>query len=97
MTYDATQTGGQRELVFQPAAGRAGHRPTSHWTAGPPTTPARWTADIGPLAIGNFNDTMHGYGLDRQFRGEIRGLQLFGSRVGGRGALTLDAIQGHLH
>ncbi len=53
-------------------------------------------ADIGPLAIGNFNDTMQSYGLDRQFRGEIRELQLLGSRVGGHGALTLEAIAGHL-
>ncbi len=53
-------------------------------------------ADIGPLAIGNFNDTMRGYGLDRQFRGEIRALQLFGSRVGGRGAMNLESIRGLL-
>jgi hypothetical protein len=45
------------------------------------------------LAIGNFNETMHGAGLDRQFRGEIRGLQVFGSRVGGRGALSLGTIR----
>jgi hypothetical protein len=48
--------------------------------------------DIGPLAIGNFNPTMRGYGLDRQFRGEIRALQLFGSRVGGRGAFSAGKI-----
>jgi hypothetical protein len=50
-------------------------------------------ADLRGLAIGNFNETMHSYGLDRQFRGEIRGLQIFGSRIGGRGALGPDAIQ----
>lgn len=49
-------------------------------------------SDIGPLAIGNFNDTMKGFGLDRQFRGQIRGLQIFGSRIGGRGALALEGI-----
>lgn len=43
--------------------------------------------DLGGLAIGNFNETMHGYGLERQFRGAIRGLKIFGSWVGGRGAL----------
>jgi hypothetical protein len=52
-------------------------------------------ADIGPLVIGNFNETMRGYGLDRQFRGEIRALQLFGSRVSGRGALALEQIKQH--
>lgn len=48
--------------------------------------------DIGPLAIGNFNETMHGYGLDRQFRGQIRGLEIYGSRVGGRGALSPEQL-----
>jgi hypothetical protein len=52
-------------------------------------------ADIGPLVIGNFNETMRGHGLDRQFRGEIRALQLFGSRVSGRGALALEQIKQH--
>jgi hypothetical protein len=51
--------------------------------------------DIAPLVIGNFNQTMRSYGLDRQFRGEIRGLELFGSRISGRGALGLEAIQKH--
>jgi PKD repeat protein len=49
--------------------------------------------DIGALAIGNFNASMRNYGLDRQFRGSIQGLQIFGSRIGGRGALTLEQIQ----
>ena len=47
----------------------------------------------GPLAIGNFNRTMQGYGWDRQFRGEIKGLMVFGSRISGRGALDLEALQ----
>ncbi len=49
-------------------------------------------AELRGLAIGNFNQTMHGAGLDRQFRGEIRSLNIFGSRVSGRGAWELDAI-----
>ncbi len=49
-------------------------------------------ADIGPLAVGNFNATLRGAGLDRQFRGEIRGLILFGSRTDNAGALTLESI-----
>jgi len=43
-------------------------------------------AIIGPLAIGNFNETMHGYGLDRQFRGQIRNVELFGNYTSSRGA-----------
>jgi len=46
--------------------------------------------DVAPLVIGNFNATMRGSGLDRQFRGEIRNLQIFGSRLGARGALSLE-------
>ncbi len=38
---------------------------------------------------------MHSYGLDHQFRGEIRGLQFFGSRMGGRGAVSLEIIRQH--
>lgn len=49
--------------------------------------------DLRGLAIGNFNPTMHSYGLDRQFRGAIRGLQVFGSRVSGRGTQDLDTIR----
>jgi PKD repeat protein len=49
-------------------------------------------SDIGALVVGNFNETMRSYGLDRQFRGEIRNLQLFGSHVGSRGALEADEI-----
>jgi hypothetical protein len=33
--------------------------------------------------------------LDRQFRGEIRRLQIFGSRVGGRGAFSHPLILKH--
>jgi PKD repeat protein len=47
----------------------------------------------GNLVIGNFNKTLQGAGLDRQFRGEIRRLQTYASRLGGRGALSLDRIR----
>ncbi len=46
----------------------------------------------GNLVIGNFNETLQSAGLDRQFRGGIRGLQIYASRLGGRGALSLDRI-----
>jgi hypothetical protein len=52
-------------------------------------------ADLRGLTIGNFNETMHNYGLDRQFRGEIRRLQIFGSRLGGRGAFSHQLILKH--
>ncbi len=50
-------------------------------------------AGTGPLVLGNFNSTMRDHGLDRQFRGHLRGLELYGSRIGGRGALTAEAIR----
>lgn len=62
-----------------PAAVPVPDRTTSH-AAGPVGR------DIGPLAVGNFNATLRGAGLDRQFRGEIRGLTLFGSRADAGGA-----------
>ena len=48
----------------------------------------------GPLAIGNFNRTMRSYGWDRQFRGEIQSLIVFGSRISGRGALDRQMLKG---
>jgi hypothetical protein len=47
----------------------------------------------GPLAIGNFNSTMRSYGWDRQFRGQIQKLQVFGSRISSHGALDLEALR----
>ncbi len=48
--------------------------------------------DIGPVSMGAFNQTMHSFGRDRRFRGEIRNLQLFGSRAGNRGAFDIEAV-----
>jgi Domain of unknown function (DUF5060)/Protein of unknown function (DUF4038)/PKD domain/Concanavalin A-like lectin/glucanases superfamily/Domain of unknown function (DUF5605) len=47
----------------------------------------------GNLVIGNFNKTLQGVGLDRQFRGQMRGLQIYASRIGTRGALSLETIR----
>jgi len=47
----------------------------------------------GNLVIGNFNKTLQGAGLDRQFRGRIRGLQIYASRLGNRGALSVATIR----
>ena len=44
------------------------------------------------MVIGNFNKTLRGAGLDRQFRGRIRELQIYANRLGGRGALSLERI-----
>ena len=48
---------------------------------------------VGPLAIGNFNQTMKDYGMDRQFRGQIRGLEIFGSRMSADAAMDESQIR----
>lgn len=89
VTYDASQPQENVSWYFSPQVDAPGaadlklDRKTTY-NNGPVGT------DLGGLAIGNFNETMHGNGLDRQFRGAIRGLQIFGSRLGGRGALALE-------
>jgi hypothetical protein len=95
VTYDGTQSRDNVSWYFSSPADapktsevKLDSRTTHN--AGPVGT------DIGPLVIGNFNQTMRSYGLDRQFRGAIRAVQVFGSRVGDRGALTLDAIRNPL-
>lgn len=92
VSYDGTRVGQNVSWYFSAPVEAPGpvtlslDRQTAY-PAGPVGT------DIGPLVIGNFNQTMRSYGLDRQFRGEIRGLELFGSRISGRGALGLEGIQ----
>lgn len=50
-------------------------------------------AGSGKLTIGNYNETLHRHGRDRQFRGTIESIAVFGSRTGADGALELDRIQ----
>ena len=95
VSYDSTKSGDNVSWYFSPPADAPSEctvtldRRTAYH-AGP------IDSDIGPLALGNFNETMNGYGLDRQFRGEIRDLQIFGSRAAGRGALKADEISSRL-
>ena len=65
------------------------------WTGRTPTMRGAVAHRIGALAIGNFNRTMQSYGWDRQFRGTIKGLLVFGSRTSRRGALDPDRLQIH--
>lgn len=91
VTYDATQPRDNVRWYFSEPRDAPGEAAvaldrTTSYNAGPVD------ADIGPLAIGNFNGTMRSFGMDRQFRGEIRGLQIFGSRIGPRGAIDVKDI-----
>lgn len=63
---------------------------TVSYPAGPVAT------RVGRLAVGNFNQSMQGSGWDRQFRGEIRELRLFGSRIDKRGAFDKLELQTRL-
>jgi PKD repeat protein len=47
----------------------------------------------GPLTIGNYGPSLHQLGLDRQFRGTLADVAIYGSRASARGALALDAIR----
>jgi len=47
----------------------------------------------GVLTIGNYNPTIHRHGTDRQFRGQLHGIRILGSRAGSAGALPLAAIR----
>ena len=75
-----------------------------HWYFGQPDSPA--TSDrtatyhrgptgdnSGPLTVGNYNTTIHRHGTDRQFRGRLHGIRIYGSKTGADGALTLTALQ----
>jgi len=49
----------------------------------------------GTLVIGNYNESIHRHGTDRQFRGKLRSIKIFGSPIGSRGALSLTEIRKH--
>ena len=75
-----------------------------HWYFGDEGTPAeldRTTSynngpvdeGSGGLVIGNFNKTLRSAGLDRQFRGWLRSITIFGSRTDSSGARSLEEIR----
>lgn len=49
----------------------------------------------GTLTVGNYNESMRGHGKDRQFRGKLRGIKIFGSRIGPSCALPVSEIRRH--
>jgi len=89
VTYDGTQTEDNVKWYFGDADTPAELDQTTSY-------PRRQTGKgSGKLSIGNYNETMHRHGLDRQFRGKLRGIEIFGSRVGANGVLSLDTIRKH--
>ena len=66
----------------------------------PPTPDAVTDYNKGPtdagsrlLTVGNYNPPLHSHGLDRQFRGQLRGIEIYGSLISSKGALSLDEIR----
>ncbi len=58
------------------------------------TYPAGTTGNnCGPLTVGNYNETIHKHGTDRQFRGRLHGIQIFGNKRGADGALDQQTIR----
>ncbi|MEO6786277.1 MAG: PKD domain-containing protein, partial [Chthoniobacteraceae bacterium] len=88
VTYDSTKAADNVAWYFSaPLNGPLTLDRRTTYNAGPVA------ADIGALTIGNFNDTMQNSGFDRQFRGEIRALEIYGSRVGSGGVLAEQKLK----
>ncbi len=87
VTYDSSKTAGSVEWYIGSLATPAELVATTDYNEGP--------TDKGSqlLTIGHYNPTLHGSGMDRQFRGSLRAIEIIGSRVGNRGALSLEAIR----
>jgi hypothetical protein len=81
VTYDGTRTGETVRWYF----GGTGE-PAELDTV---TDYARGATGLGsgPLSVGNYNEPLHRHGLDRQFRGRLRAIEIIGSRVSSRGVL----------
>lgn len=87
VTYDATKQVDSVRWYFGDEATPAQLDRTTNYNRGPVGEGS------GHLVIGNFNRTLRSAGLDRQFRGQIRGLQIYTSRIGTRGVLPLERIR----
>lgn len=87
VTYDATLTRDNVRWYFGDDQTPAELDRTTTYAAG------ATGADSGPVTVGNYNETLHSAGLDRQFRGSLRAVQVFGSRLARRGILPVDELQ----
>ncbi|MBE0537102.1 MAG: DUF5060 domain-containing protein [Phycisphaerae bacterium] len=87
VTYDAAKTQDNVCWYFGDEAAPAGIDRKNTYSKG------STGKGSGPLTIGNYNETIHQHGKDRQFRGQIRGIRIFGSRISSQGALSQQAIR----
>ena len=89
VAYDGTEARDNVRWYFGDAATPAELDRTQTYARGPTGRSS------GRLVVGNYSEALHRHGMDRQFRGEIRGLVISGSRLGSQGALSLEAIRKH--
>lgn len=77
-----------------------------HWYFGDKNTPAQLDRttnyvngptgkNSGPLTVGNYNKTIQKHGKDRQFRGYLKEITIFGSKTNADGVLKLDEIRSY--
>ena len=90
VTYDGTKADNNVRWYFGDADTAAKLDRTTSYSRGPTGKGS------GTLTVGNYNESIQRHhGKDRQFRGQLRGIQILGSRIGPRGALSLNAIRKH--
>ncbi|MHC4556278.1 MAG: DUF5060 domain-containing protein, partial [Planctomycetota bacterium] len=89
VTYDGTRAKDNVHWYFGDADRPAESDITTSYSRGPTGKGS------GELTIGNYNESIQQHGKDRQFRGKLRGIKIFGSRIGPRGALSLSDIRKH--
>jgi hypothetical protein len=89
VTYDASKQKDNVRWYFGDADNPAELDKTTSYSRGPTGKGS------GTLTIGNYNESIHQAGKDRQFRGNLRGIEIFGSRIAHRGALSLNDIRKH--
>jgi PKD repeat protein len=88
VTYDATKSKNNVRWYFGDADTPAKLDRTTTYNRG------QTGKDSGILTVGNYNESIQRrHGKDRQFRGKLRGIQVFGSRISSRGALPLNDIR----
>ena len=87
VTYDGTKAKENVCWYFGDADRPARLDKTTSYSRGPTGTAS------GTLTIGNYNESIQQHGKDRQFRGRLSGVEIFGSRIGPRGALPLTDIR----
>jgi len=87
VTYDGTSEKDNVCWYFGGSGSPAELDRKTSYPAGPTGT------NSGPLTVGNYNQTIHRHGTDRQFRGYLHGIQIFTSQRGADGALEAETIR----